>query len=179
MPSRPTVEDVSLRVDVCTEDDLAVLLAGETSRHLAHHHRERFAAQALGSGYYLLAWRDGVNVGRASLTTESKYAPVRRRWPRCAEVNALAAFPQGQGTGTALLRLAEDLARGDGHERIGLAVDPDDPGPRRLYERFGYRLWDGGTVVDEWVELLDGGGSRRHADPSDYLSKPLRENISG
>ena len=160
---------------VCTEDDLGALLAGETSRHTAHDHRERFALQGRGRAHYLLAWAGHVNVGRATVLVESKYAGVRRRWPGCAEVNALAAFPQGRGTGTALLHFADELARADGHDRIGLAVDPDDPGPRRLYERLGYRQWDGGTVLDEWVELLDDGGTRRHADPSDYLAKPLRE----
>ncbi|MEW1959862.1 GNAT family N-acetyltransferase [Kineococcus sp. NPDC059986] len=164
---------MSLRVAVCTEEDLARLLVGETSRHTAHDHRERFALQAAGRCAYLLAWDGVLNVGRATLLVASKYAPVRERFPGYAEVNALAAFPQGRGTGTALLRRAEELAAARGHDGIGLAVDPDDPGPRRLYERLGYRGWGGGPVVDEWVELLQDGGSRDHADPSEYLAKPL------
>lgn len=162
----------SLRIGPCTAADLAVLLADAPSAHLAAHHRERFALQGDGRASYLLAWQGRRNVGRTTLYPESKYESVRALHPRAAEINALAADPPGQGTGTALIAAAEAVARRHGHPVIGLAVEPSNPRARSLYERLGYLPWGHGQVIDEWTETRP-DRTVEHRDPCDYLVKDL------
>jgi ribosomal protein S18 acetylase RimI-like enzyme len=56
-------------------------------------------------------------------------------------VNALACYPdaRGQGLGTRLLALAEDLARKAGARGVSVIVSDANAGARRLYQRCGYR----------------------------------------
>lgn len=163
-----------LRIRPCTEADLARLLATGESPHLAHHHRERYDLQAAGQGTYLVAWRGQQDVGRATVYAASKYQLVRQLHPGIAEINALDAHPQGQGTGTALIAAAEAIAVQQGHPAIGLAVEPANPRARSLYERLGYRQWEHGQVIDHWTEI-HADHRVDHDDPCDYLIKPLRD----
>jgi hypothetical protein len=79
----------------------------------------------------------------------------------------------------ALVAAAEALAAQAGHDRIGLAVDPDHPANRRLYARLGYEDSGVGPVVDSWTEHRDDGTDDGtlvpHADPSLHLIKALVE----
>lgn len=163
---------VELRIEQCSESDLEHVLSRALAPHVAAHHRERFALQAAGSAIYLLAWRGHQNVGRATVYYESKYERVRLAHPGAAEINALEAYPQRQGIGTALITAAEALAAGQGSASMGLAVEPSNPGARRLYERLGYVLWGHGQVIDEWVEPRD-EGDFVDRDRCDYLIKSL------
>jgi ribosomal protein S18 acetylase RimI-like enzyme len=56
-------------------------------------------------------------------------------------VNVLAAYPEyrGKGYGTALLGLAERLARQTRRRGMSIIVADTNTGARRLYERCGYR----------------------------------------
>ena len=56
-------------------------------------------------------------------------------------VNVLAAYPEhrGKGHGTALLGLAEQLARETHRRGMSIIVADTNTGARRLYERCGYR----------------------------------------
>jgi ribosomal protein S18 acetylase RimI-like enzyme len=56
-------------------------------------------------------------------------------------VNVLAAYPgqRGKGYGTALLGLAEQLARQTRRRGMSIIVADSNTGARRLYERCGYR----------------------------------------
>jgi GNAT superfamily N-acetyltransferase len=164
---------VTLRVEPCSAEDLELALSPQLPPEVARHHRERFALQADGSAIYLLAWRGRQNVGRATVYAESKYESVRRVHPRAAEINALEANPQRQGTGTALIAAAESLALQRGHTELGLAVEPDNVHARRLYRRLGFVRWDGGEVIDEWIEHRDNGCEVQHRDRCDYLIKSL------
>ncbi|MGW1341551.1 N-acetyltransferase family protein [Kribbella sp. NPDC002412] len=139
-----------------------------------HHLRERWATQQRGDGLFLLAHRDGAVVGHTMLFRESKYDEVRAAHD-VAEINALHAYVQGQGIGTAIIRAAEAIAAGEwSRPAIGLAVGAGNPGARRLYERLGYQLWKGDQVIDRWTEKdADGNVVHAHADPCDYLLKPL------
>jgi ribosomal protein S18 acetylase RimI-like enzyme len=55
-------------------------------------------------------------------------------------VNVLAAYPEyrSKGYGTALLALAEDLARDTGRRGMSIIASDTNTGARRLYERCGY-----------------------------------------
>ncbi|MDP5217122.1 GNAT family N-acetyltransferase [Ruegeria sp. 2205SS24-7] len=78
-------------------------------------------------------------------------------------VNVLACYPEnrGQGLGSQLLDLAEDIARADGYKRMSVIVADENVGARRLYERKGYSElakaacandgWE--TETENWVLL--------------------------
>ncbi|HEY0471785.1 MAG TPA: GNAT family N-acetyltransferase [Kribbella sp.] len=156
------------------QHDLAQLIAAAADSPAAReHHRERWTRQARGEALYLLARADGAIVGHTMLLRGSKYAAVRAAH-NPAEINALHAYEQGRGIGTALIAAAESLAADWGRDLVGLAVEPQNTGARRLYERLGYRQWDGGQVLDEWTEK-DAAGQVivAHQDPGVYLLKPL------
>ena len=55
-------------------------------------------------------------------------------------VNVLASYPEqrGNGYGSALLALAEELARNTGKPGLSVIVSDANSGARRLYERHGY-----------------------------------------
>ncbi|MDX6250435.1 MAG: hypothetical protein QOF10_3795 [Kribbellaceae bacterium] len=155
------------------QHDLAQLIAAADSPAAREHHRQRWARQAHGEALYLLAHRDGEIVGHTMLLRESKYAAVRAVH-NPAEINALHAYEQGRGTGTAMIAAAESLAASWARTVIGLAVEPVNTGARRLYERLGYQQWDGDQVIDEWTEEdADGHVIVTHRDPCVYLVKPL------
>jgi GNAT superfamily N-acetyltransferase len=138
-----------------------------------HHHRARWETQRRGDGLYLLAHRDGEVVGHTMLFKQSRYAEVRAA-DDPVEINALHAYVPNQGIGTAIIRAAEAIAADWSRPVIGLAVGLDNSGARRLYERLGYKVWDGAQVIDTWTEQdAEGNIVRSHADPCDYLLKPL------
>ena len=93
-------------------------------------------------------------------------------------VNVLAAYSEyrGKGLGTALLRLAEDLASETLRRGMSIVVADTNAGARRLYERCGYReVASRRMVKDGWVHpgtsfvlltkrlRLEGPGPRRVA----------------
>ncbi|GAB2541328.1 GNAT family N-acetyltransferase [Brachybacterium huguangmaarense] len=154
--------------------DLPVLEAARMGEVWMHHLRERLAMQDQGRATMLLAWGDVRPCGNATVLRASKYEEVRTLHPDLAEINALAAYPTGRGTGTALIAAAEEDARAHGHPLIGLAVDADDnPDARRLYERLGYTLLEGVRVLDVWQEFRADGDGPWHRDPCAYLVKRL------
>jgi ribosomal protein S18 acetylase RimI-like enzyme len=68
-------------------------------------------------------------------------------------VNVLATYPEhrGCGHGTRLLGLAEDLAAASGAKGLSIIVSDANLGARRLYERCGYRMVAGRSMVkDGW-----------------------------
>jgi RimJ/RimL family protein N-acetyltransferase len=158
-----------------TRGDVDRMVAAISDYPAAQHHlRARWDAQDRGEGLFLLAHRDGEIVGYTMLLRSSKYAEVRAA-DDPAEINALYAYVKNQGVGTAIIRAAEAIAGDWARSSIGLAVSPDNPKARRLYERLGYRPWSSAQVVDVWTEQ-DAGGNvvRSHEDRCDYLLKSLR-----
>ena len=128
-----------------------------------HHHEERFAAQTRGWCDYLLAFDDrGSVVGHVVVRNSSKYDSVIARLGLTPEINGLAAYPTGAGTGTALLDAAEDVAGARGLAHVGLAVERTNHGARRLYERRGYVEWAHGDVIDDWDEVANDGTVLAH-----------------
>jgi len=68
-------------------------------------------------------------------------------------VNVLAAYPEhrGKGYGTALLAVAEQLARDTRRRGLSIIVADTNTGARRLYERCGYRaVAERRMVKEEW-----------------------------
>jgi GNAT superfamily N-acetyltransferase len=167
-----------LQVRRCTAEDIAMLRKVHAER--LHHHEEQFAAQDLGWCDYLLALDDrGRIVGHTVVRMYSKYERVLDSLGRFPEVNGLAAYPTGQGTGSALLEASLDVAEQRGASIIGLAVDLSNVDARRLYERHGFVDWGHGEVVDDWEELADEGNVLvRHHDVCAYLALKLADRSS-
>ncbi len=163
-----------MEIAPATRADVDQLIESLTGAPAAQHHvRARWQTQGSGDGAYLLARRAGALVGQTMLLRHSKYAELRAAEDP-AEINGLDAFVRNEGVGTALVRAAEALAGDWGRAWIGLGVGLENDGARRLYERLGYRLWDGARVVDRWTEQgADGSVVRSHADVCDYLLKSL------
>ena len=68
-------------------------------------------------------------------------------------VNVLATYPlyRGRGFGTALLEIAEQLAREALKQTMSVIVSDANPAARRLYERHGYTERDTRPMVkDSW-----------------------------
>lgn len=159
-----------------TSADVDRLIGAEAHPAAREHLRERWRQQLRGEALFLLARRDGVVVGHTMLLRESKYPTVQKAY-QPAEINALHAYVQGQGIGTAIVAAAEGIAAEWGRAYIGMAVGLDNPAARRLYQRLGYEQWTGGRVLDEWTENdADGNIVHTHRDPCDYLLKPLASN---
>jgi ribosomal protein S18 acetylase RimI-like enzyme len=167
-----------LQVRRCTADDIAMLRKVHDER--LRHHEEQFAAQDLGWCDYLLALDDrGHLVGHTVVRMYSKYERVIDSLGRFPEVNGLAAYPTGQGTGSALLDASVRVAAQRGASIIGLAVELSNVNARALYERHGFADWGHGEVVDDWEELADDGNVLvRHHDVCAYLILELAERSS-
>jgi ribosomal protein S18 acetylase RimI-like enzyme len=79
-------------------------------------------------------------------------------------INVLACYPahRGQGIGSTLLALADDIGRSDGLRRMSVIVANNNSGARRLYERHGYgegatapcvrEGWQ--TATESWILLM-------------------------
>lgn len=97
-------------------------------------------------------------------------------------INVLACYPaaRGQGIGSQLLRLAEEIAVSEGLGRLSVIVASDNTGARRLYERHGFNEvarkvcvkegWD--TATDQWL-LLTKPVSRAGARPGDHNTQAV------
>lgn len=95
-------------------------------------HFDRFHPEA----DFLIVEDDGAPIGRLYLDrTADGYLIV--------DIGFLP-HRQGAGLGEALLRHVQARAAEDGAGRVWLHVLESNPGARRLYERMGFRLIDGG-----------------------------------
>jgi ribosomal protein S18 acetylase RimI-like enzyme len=163
---------VNVEVRQCTEADLAALLAREPDPARRHLEVERFESQQRGECALLLAWSDGAVVGRVRLRWWSKYIEVLDALGEFPEINALDAWPPGEGIGTQVIAVCERVAAERGDEQMGIGVEITNTGARRLYERLGYEPW--GDVIDEWSEVdADGNVTVMHHDPCVYLVKNI------
>lgn len=169
-------DEVTVRV--CTAGDLELLLAAAGTNHVCRrHHLAQWDIQTAGQATYLVAWLGDEPVGRGTVLRTSKYQGVIDALGSVPEINALEAFTQGQGIGTKLIVGAEAVARRGGSKILGIAVETDNDGARRLYERLGYRDWGGGHVVDVWCEIDElGNPTVTHHDPCWYLVKGLPDD---
>ncbi|WP_375550854.1 GNAT family N-acetyltransferase [Rhodophyticola porphyridii] len=79
-------------------------------------------------------------------------------------VNVLACYPEnrGQGLGSKLLDVADEIARDAGHNKMSVIVADENVDARRLYERKGYSELDEApcakdgweTDIENWVLLV-------------------------
>jgi ribosomal protein S18 acetylase RimI-like enzyme len=154
------------------EEDVPVL-----ERHLPtganRYHEGRFHRQTTGLSTFLIAYVGEVPVGAGEVLWQGpKEADVRDLFPDCPEINGLAVVAErrSHGIGTAIVRMAEQLAAGRGCHRIGLGVDDHNGRAAALYERLGYEDI-GCRYLDRYHYLGDDGTRREVADPCRFLIK--------
>lgn len=158
----------------CRQPDIAVL-----EQHVPtgpnHYHVARYRRQSEGISTFLIAYLGDVPVGSGEVLWQgAKESDVRDRFPDCPEINGLAVVPerQGQGIGTTIIRVAEQLAARRGHHRIGLGVDDHNVRAAALYLRLGYG--DTGCRYLDHYHYIDDHGSRHEvADPCRFLIKAI------
>jgi GNAT superfamily N-acetyltransferase len=164
---------MAVEIRSAADGDLDALVAVLGQRH---YFSEHLARQRDGHGVLLVAWVAGGPVGDLFLAwPPADQPPIREQLPGVPQLTHLEVLDpvRRRGVGTALIRAAEDVARGFGHDRIGLAVGLDNRNARRLYERLGYVDWGHGTVVVSWVERDHHGPPVRSSEICDVLVKRL------
>ncbi|HUR77569.1 MAG TPA: GNAT family N-acetyltransferase [Acidimicrobiales bacterium] len=163
-----------IKVEVRPADaaDLEKLVARESQPAKQIYERERFAAQERGDCALLVAWDGDVIHGRVRLRWYSKYVEIIDEFGEFPEINALDAWPTGEGVGTQIVEACERIASARGETQVGIGVEVSNTAARRLYERLGYRYW--GDVIDEWGEVdAEGNVTFMHHDPAAYLIKTI------
>lgn len=163
-------------VQACREGDLTALETNIPSPGRSTFHRNRFREQSSGRSIYLIAWVAERPVGHVLVRWSGTNQPaVRRVLGQTPMLNALgvSAPYRRRGIATELILHAERLARDRGHRAVGLGVDVDNAGARRLYDRLGYRDWGHGTVPSQWTWTSDNGQAIREDELLLMLVKPL------
>jgi ribosomal protein S18 acetylase RimI-like enzyme len=138
--------------------DLEQLLALDDDEERRRAEHARFDAQERGEGLLLVAWEGDAIRGRVRFRFFSKYVEVIDEFGEFPEINALDAWPQGEGVGTQIIAECERIAAARGEAQVGIAVVVTNVNARRLYERLGYEYW--GDVIDD-------------GQPAAYLLKKL------
>jgi GNAT superfamily N-acetyltransferase len=137
--------------------DLAALERGMPSWNRSEY-AKRLEAQDRGLLVQVVAWDDGVPVGRGMVlfAGHDEWSTSAHR-ERCTEVRDVAVLEshRRRGIARAMMAALEDAAREAGMRRVGLSVGTDDgTGPARaLYEELGYVLAHGPYVA---TTTLDG-----------------------
>ena len=114
------------------------------------------AEQARGERSVLIACKGTEVIGYVTIVWSSGYEPFRLAGiPEIVDLNVITEH-QRQGSGTALICAAEEIARSRGHRVMGISVvqSPEYAAPNRLYPQLGY-VPDGRgiTVWDDEIHL--------------------------
>jgi ribosomal protein S18 acetylase RimI-like enzyme len=122
------------RADVAERDgEPTGILVSFSARETSHRNL------ATGSGLLkLCGLRDVMRLALRALSIASGIENKRDEY----YIANLAVLPQyqGRGVGSRLLTHAEGKAQEAGTQNVSLIVDTENPGARRLYERFGYQV---------------------------------------
>jgi len=123
---------------------------------------DRLNRQANGRGLLLTAWlTNNRPIGDVYLwLEEAEEEPIRHHLPRIPLITHLEIHPdhRRQGSGTKLVRAAEQELFRLGHNLVALAVEQSNNDAMRLYRRLDYREWPYSTI--ECLTLADHTGFR-------------------
>jgi GNAT superfamily N-acetyltransferase len=117
--------------------------------------RAHFESPAPGAALYI-AEEGGAAIGFVYLEVLSDF--FDRREHGHVSVLAVAGAAEGRGAGTALMRAAEDWARGRGYRKLTLNVFEGNARARAVYVHLGYR-----PETMKYVKFLDGDGRKKGA----------------
>ena len=137
------------------EFDVRARVIIRATRHEDLPKLEWFGAFAHFRELYQRTWHDHQAGRRLMLVADLHGFPIGQVWldvmpAEYAYLYALRVMEplQGLGVGTRLIESAEALARSHGYRQIHLAVEKNNAGARRLYERLGFRIFS--QRVDTW-----------------------------
>lgn len=159
-------------ITVCRSCDIELLDRHMGSPGATSFHARRFARQEAGQSTYLVAWVDGRPVGHTELRWTGCAAPEITA--DCPEIGSLAVWPEelrSRGIGSALVRAAEELARGRGLGVVGIGVGKDNKRAGALYTRLGYRAV--ADYPDRYSYEVHDGTVRECVDACTFLVKEL------
>jgi ribosomal protein S18 acetylase RimI-like enzyme len=151
------------------------LVGPEDAERLGAEHRGAWEGQSAGRWCFLTAWLEGRLVGSGMLRWEGPFLrDIASHLPDQVEVGFLQVSEdqRGQGIGTALMELAEAIARDRGVPSIGVAVADENVRARQLYERLGYRA-QGLRYTTQYEPAADSGRTRTVLESGVYLVKEL------
>ena len=166
---KPARDAPPVRIALMTRDDIDAVLRTFAVWHKTRLQFETYLdEQARGLRTALVAWKGKEVVGYTTIVWRSHYDPFREQdIPEIVDLNVITEH-QRQGIGTALIRMAEEIARRRGYKVMGISVVQSEEyaAPNRLYPQLGY-VPDGRgiTVFDEELHLTrriapDAEGSR-------------------
>jgi GNAT superfamily N-acetyltransferase len=117
-------------------------------------------------GTYLVAWDGDEPVGHVFTAWRDTELGV-------PELQDMYVVPdrRNAGVGTALVAVAEGLARDRGHERCSLSTSATNGAAQRLYERLGYEAAGVERRVEGTIEVR--GGTIEVDDTIVYFAKSL------
>jgi GNAT superfamily N-acetyltransferase len=158
------------------EDQIALLETMPWSAGLPAKHRARFARQQRGEVAYLIAWDGPGPIGHMLIHwTGPQNEPIASQLASCAEIEDFVIQPElrSRGIGRRMLAVAEDLARRQGFQHLGLGVGLGNSRARALYDAVGYHDSGLGVYLVRW-QYIGGDGQTHWGDEScNYLAKEL------
>ncbi len=171
MSDTPLMQNLTLRE--ATSADIPALDAIAAAMRVVHE--TGYFARSLSEGRtVLLAEQAGAAVGYVQINWKPIYVPFRRlNIPEIQDLNVVPSARQ-QGIGNTMVEFCENLARGRGHDDMGISVGlyPRYGAAQRLYVRRGY-IPDGAGVSYDDVPVV--AGEMRAVD--DLLTLKLVKNL--
>lgn len=151
-----------LEIKLCREEDLDMLEKSMPTSGLSRFHHKRFENQEKGRVSYLIAWLKGEPVGHIDLRWYGfDHEDLEKEIRDIPELNAItvAKSYRNQGIGTALIEEAEKIAKERGFKRVGMGVNPENEGAKRLYEKLGYKDSGTGLHLGSWEVIGKDGNT--------------------
>lgn len=138
-------------------------------------HVERLIRQSAGEAVYLVAWKDGTPAGHLLFLRPHAERSEMATREKCAEIIDLFVHEDVRrlGVARALMRNAEQLARGERIGRIGLGVQTDNTAARNLYESLGFLDSGRGPYIESGERRDDSGKRRMWVLIENYLTKVI------
>jgi GNAT superfamily N-acetyltransferase len=160
-----------LTIRLLEERDIAVLT--HTFRFSRHHIEGRRRERAAGLRTMFIAEQDGATIGCVAFEE-------RMDRPGLLHFYALSVLPehQSRGIGTRIVEAVEEEAQRRALGGVDLAVNIENEGAIRLYERLGYAR-EPGTVTNRWTWEGPNGEERDMVEECYRMVKRLARSQHG
>ena len=173
------VKKQELYVDIkkAEENELDVLVRQFSPRNPQFQYN-RYDVQRKGEGIYLIAWHNQTPIGHFLLIWSGprdifveKHVDIRNR--AYLEAGYTIEEFQNKGVGTAIIQMAEKLAKERGCLFIGLEVGVENPNAKRLYKALGFKEWEYGDFQISWEYRDHVGNKGIETEQVVYMEKIL------
>lgn len=165
----------NIEIKPATESDLS-LLDHYLPSEIPDFHKSKITEQKEGKGLWLIAWNNRKPVARGQLQWEgSKRESVRQYVKDTPQIDSLEVVEEfrGKGIGTEVIKVMEEKTREKGFKQIGMAVEIENEGAIRLYEKLGYKNWGHGNFDGTWKYTDSKGEEHTVPESYTYLLKDL------